>query len=318
MNNKYLKNRNTKRSYTLEELISEEPIFENDLIWKNGFTDWTYAGEIDELKEYVLQTPPSTKSIIFLKSLYNSLRPSIIIFLIFSVLIGTSAALIEKHQYNGFMEKIQPNIDEALKKEEEFRNAKLRYEEEQERERVRKEKLKTYSRQKFEQKEKELKLLQEQAFSQYKYESNPDQKLYYYNLADDYLKQREKNLQSYQYQQRVNSNESLDLTMSKSDGLVSVSYDVPSNTIYASDGNGNRYTRWNVYAGVGNHEQISYENNYKFLFRPYKAFFSVVNLSNEEVENSFLLWWNFLLSALLTNLIFYPILIFGVMRYQKR
>lgn len=63
MNKKeYFINSNGRKegAYTLEELLSKD-IYDNALIWKAGWDDWKNALEVDEIKDYVILTPPPTK-----------------------------------------------------------------------------------------------------------------------------------------------------------------------------------------------------------------------------------------------------------------
>lgn len=202
MNKVYFKNVNGKKSspFFIEHFKIKGNLYENDLIWREGLFEWTKAKDIEEIRDYALMEPPKTKledNIFLLKSsFFKSLRYYIII----SFCIGGFSALLEKYQYQEFVNSID-KID------------------------------------------------------------------------------------------NVNSN-----------GITR------SSEIYASREDGSRYSRWTAYSNIGqDNEQISYEENYKFLFRPYKAIFDVANLSITERENILILIFNFILSAFLSNLFFLPL-----------
>lgn len=318
MEDKYFLNRNNKRSYSLQELINSGVIFNDDLIWKKGLSDWTMAQNIIELKDHVLERPPEKKSKIILKRIKDSILPSIVILILFSVVLGITAGLLEKHQYNAFIEKVQPHIDKQIRDElEQAENqSKIEIDRERQKDRVNQSILNLND--KFEKKDKELESLQNEAYNNYLNSSRSYDFDYYQSLANGYIEQREKLLSEYQSEKHF-----LELSMPsdpinlKSSSFSIVTYDVPLNTVYVYDENGKSYTRWTCYKGVGNHEQISYENSHKFFFRPYKAIFSIVNLSENERGNTLVLLWNFFTSALITNLLFFPFIVFGVMRYNK-
>lgn len=319
MEDKYFLNRNNKRSYTLQELINSGVIFNDDLIWKKGLSDWTIAQNIIELKDHVLERPPEKKSKIILKRIKDSIVPSIVILILFSVVLGITTGLLEKHQYNAFIEKVQPYIDKQIRDElEQAENqSKIEIDRERQKDRVNQSILNLND--KFEKRDKELESLQNEAYNNYLNSSRSYDFDYYQSLANGYIEQREKLLSEYQSEKHF-----LELSMPsdpnnlKSSSFSLVTYDVPLNTVYVDDENGKSYTRWTCYKGVGNHEQISYVDSHKFLFRSYKAIFSTVNLSENERENTLVLLWNFFTSALITNLLFFPFIVFGVMRYNKR
>lgn len=316
MEDKYFKNRNNKKSYTLEELINSGPIFNDDLIWKKGLSDWTKAINIDELEEHVLERPPERNSRIILRRIKQSLLPSFIILVSVSAIVGITAGLLEKHQYNDFIEKVEPNIDEYFKKKQEQAELKRKRELERKRKKEQIEQSLINLRSNFEKRDKELEILQNEAYNNYLNSTHSFDVDFYISVANGYLDKRNKLLKEY------NSNKQLlEYSMPEepinSSSISLVTYDIPVNTIYAFDDNGESYTRWAVYKGVGNHEQLSYDKSHKFLFRPYKAYFSAVNISENERENTFVLLWNFFLSALTTNLLFFPLIVLGVMRYKK-
>lgn len=82
--------------------------------------------------------------------------------------------------------------------------------------------------------------------------------------------------------------------------------------IYSTRENGTRFTRWSTYSYErgGDNEQLSYQKSYNFLFRPYKALFGHANLSVDERSSIPSLLGNFILSSLITNLLFFPLVIF--------
>jgi hypothetical protein len=204
MSTVYFKNVDGKKSspLSIENFKIKGSLYENDLIWREGLLEWTKAKDIEEIRVYALLEPPKTKlehNIIIIKSsIFKSLKYYIMI----SFCIGGFSALLEKYQYQEFVNSID-KID------------------------------------------------------------------------------------------NVNSN-----------GITTPS------EIYASREDGTRYTRWTTYSNFGeDNEQISYNENYKFLFRPYKAIFDDANLSIVERENILILLFNFTLSSFLSNLFLLPLLL---------
>lgn len=318
MNDKYFKNRNLKKNYSLNDLIAGEPIFKNDLIWKDGFSDWKFATEIEELKQHVLERPPERKAIIILKTIWKSLLPSLIIYLIFSFVVGISAGLIEKHQYDQFIDKVQPNIDTYWKNKQQQIEQKNTRDIENRRKAEELEQRKISIQQNFNEKDQKLKLLQTEAYNHSLSSVDYYSKEHWLDLSNNYLKERERNFVD--YKTKINFillSQKQNASLINATEKVDFTYDIPKNTLFADDKNGNRYTRWKVYKGVGNHEQLSYDSTHKFLFRPYRAIFTVVNLSNSEVSKNSTLLWNFTLAALVTNLMFFPLIVFGVIKSKK-
>ncbi len=264
MDEKYFKNRNNNKSYSLQELINSGPIFNDDLIWKKGLSDWTNANNIEELEAHVLERPPQRKSRILLKRIIWSILPSIIILLIFSVIVGVTAGFLEKHQYNAFIEKVQPNIDEHLRMQQqraEFeRNSEIENQRKIEQVDINLDNL--YN--KYLENDKELESLQNISYNNYLNASTTYYKDLYGSEVNTYIEKRKKLMNDYKSDKRL-----LELSLPtepinlKSSSISLGSYNVPINTLYAVDDNGNDYTRWSVYQGVGNHEQISYESNKK-------------------------------------------------------
>jgi hypothetical protein len=314
MEKKYFKNRKTKKSYTFNELINSEPIFKDDLIWTEGIPNWIPAKEFEELESYVLERPPERKSIVLLKNLKKSIFPALIIVIIFSIILGISSGLIEKWKYEVFLGNVQPRIDkyyqEKREREEEVKSKKFNHELDI------KNKL-TMLELDFNLEDSKLKFLQEEAYRNYQTSRNYESQNLYITRANSYLNQRQELTRN--YQTKVNKlNSELNERDNQSNVIEYITYDVPTGTLATFKDNGDMYTRWSVYQGVGNHEQISYNKTYKFLFRPYKSFFIPVNLSNEEISDTKTLLWNFTLSAFMTNLMFLPIILLGVMRYKRK
>jgi hypothetical protein len=212
MNKVYFKNVNGKKSspFSIEQFKIKGSLYENDLIWREGLSEWTKAKNIEELKDYALLEPPKTKlenNIIIIKS---SFFKSLKYYIIFSFFIGVFSALLEKYQYQDFMNSID-KIDNG------------------------------------------------------------------------------------NYNEEIRPSE-----------------------IYASREDGSRYSRWTVYSNIGqDNEQISFDENHKFLFRPYRAIFDVANLSITERENIAILIFNFILSAFLSNLFFLPLLFLLFFTFKK-
>lgn len=318
MEEKYFKNRNNKKSYTLEELINSDPIFDDDLIWKKGLSDWTKANKIEELQGHVLERPPEKKSKVLIRRIKQSLLHSVIILISFSAVIGLTAGIKEKNKYYNFIVKVQPNIDEYFKKKQEQAKIEKKRKLERKRKKEQVEQSIINLKNKYEKSDKELEDLQNEAYNNYLNSSGSYDDNFYLSKANNYLDKRNKLLKDYKSEKQL-----LEISMPSerlnlnSSSISLVSYDIPMNTIYATDDDGERYTRWAAYKGVGNHEQLSYDKTHEFLFRPYKAYFSTVNLSDEERENTFFLLLNFFLSALSTNLLIFPLIVLGVMRYKK-
>lgn len=217
----YFKNKNGKRSqpYTIEDFKIRGNLYTDDLIWHEGLDNWTKASNIDELKDYAISRPPLTNSEENIQSLKLAINPTILFYIIISLIIGISGALLEKNKYGTFINSITK--------------------------------------------------------TQYTPSNN-----------DNY------------------DNDKISFTEYSN---------VKHSDIYALEENGNRYyTRWKVYSTVGNQdnsEQMSYEKTHKFLFRPYRTFYEIVNLSNEEINNLHILLLNFIYSSFVTNLIFIPLLL---------
>lgn len=237
----YFKNGKKDTHYTFEQLKIKGNLYTTDLIWFEGLKNWTKVIEISELSHIALTRPPLTEKEKNIMCVKNSLKPSIMFYIIFSLLLGVTSGLLEKYQYNEFIEEINSNHKYNIEKEEEIKRKN----------------------------EKFISTIGDID----NYESNQD-----------------------------NNNNKIDLS-----GYS----DMPSNEIYATAKDGVRFTRWEYSLAIRgtDQEQISYNNSHKFLFRPYKAIYKHANLSIEERENIGLLLLNFVLSTLVTNLIFFPFII---------
>jgi hypothetical protein len=79
------------------------------------------------------------------------------------------------------------------------------------------------------------------------------------------------------------------------------------------------YSRWYSYNRGYDNEQVSYEKRHNIFFRPYKGLYDVVNLSKSERDSMPTLLLNFILSALITNLILLPfIYLFNVYKQKRK
>jgi hypothetical protein len=91
------------------------------------------------------------------------------------------------------------------------------------------------------------------------------------------------------------------------EGVGTVSFDTPIDEVYVMKDDGTSWTRWCVGTGsIYQNENASYEYCTSFFLRPYYALFTHSNLSTEEQNNVFTLYWNFILSSFFSNL---PLLI---------
>jgi hypothetical protein len=313
---KYFKNKNLKRVYTHEELIHSEPLFNNDLIWREGLLDWTYASLVDELKQYVIQRPPLSRfeKILFIITRF-SLR-ALYFVLIASLLIGICGAYLEKTQYDQFISKIQPNIDACLKKEQQTNELNWKNKKENSLEKLKNRKL-NIAKSKFENQDLKLELELNQAMNEYYSTQHLETKLYWEERCKEIQLARENGLIEYKNEiSEIETNFLKNLSNQNNVELKPIQYNVPSNTIWLNN-NGRLYTRWSHFKGLGNQEQLCYETNYFFLFRAHATFFSVVNLSEDEIEKPYKLYLNFFWSALVSNILFYPFLLFLLSRKRK-
>ncbi|HAH55064.1 MAG TPA: hypothetical protein DCM02_07205 [Flavobacterium sp.] len=232
----YFKNGKKDVHYTFEQLKIKGNLYTTDLIWFEGLKNWTKVKEIAELAAIALSKPPLTEKEKNIQCFKNSIKPSIIFYVIFSLLLGTTSGFLEKYQYDVFIDEINNNHKQNIERENEI----------------------TRKNQKF-------------------------------------ISELQK---------------SSDFNFSENRTDTSGYTDMPSNEIYATGKNGVRFTRWkSVFAIRGtDQEQISYNHTHKVLFRPYQAIIKHANLSKEERENISLLLLNFVLAALLTNLLLLPFL----------
>lgn len=229
----YFKNGKKDVHYTFEQLKIKGNLYTTDLIWFEGLKNWTKVSVINELSSIALSKPPLTEKEKNISSFKKSFKPSIIIYIVFSLILGLSAGFLEKYQYDKFFEEVNKNSIQHQKEEDELAS---------------------------------------------------------------------KNRREYPEYQNNSTENKLSFT-----GYSNMHQD----EIYATNEDGTRFTRWSSYLAVRgtDQEQISYNESYNFLFRPYKAIIKHANLSREERENIGLLLYNFILSALVTNLIIFPLLI---------
>lgn len=105
----YFKNVNGKKSkpFTIDELNVRGNLYENDLIWSSGLGEWTKAKEIEELKAYALSEPPKTEFENRMGKLRFSFFTSLKYYIIVSLFIGIFSALLEKYQYQDFVNSIE-------------------------------------------------------------------------------------------------------------------------------------------------------------------------------------------------------------------
>ncbi len=233
----YFKNGKKDVHYTFEQLKIKGNLYTNDLIWFEGLKNWTKISEISELSYIALSKPPLTEKEKNILSFKNSIKPSIIFYVIFSLLLGIAAGFLEKHQYDKFIDEINNNHKKNIERENEIKR-------------------------------------ENQKFISELTESNG------FNFRENKV-----DFSSYS--------------------------DMPSNEVYATNEDGSRFTRWESVLAIRgtDQEQISYNNTHKVIFRPYQAIIKHANLSKDERENIGLLLFNFVLSALATNLLILPFLI---------
>jgi hypothetical protein len=232
----YFKNGKKDIHYTFEQLKIKGNLYTTDLIWFEGLKKWTIVNEINELSSIALSKPPLTEKEKYILSFKESIKPSLIFYVIFSIILGIATGFLERHQYITFIDEITNNCKQNIEREDEI-------------------------------KRKNQKFITE-----------------------------------------LNQKNDFNLSENKID--FSSYSDMPSNEIYATNKDGSRFTRWRSVLAIRgtDQEQISYNHDSKFLFRPYQAIIEHANLSKKERENISLLLFNFVLSALVTNLLFLPIL----------
>jgi hypothetical protein len=182
---------------TLEQLLSLKDLFEDDLIWSEGMDDWTPACEIEELKSFILKRPPKTVLEKRREKNAANFLKSILVYMVFSVLLGIFSSYLENNQYRSFIKETT-------------------------------------------------------------------------------------NLYS--------------------------GGGVPISDIYVRKSDGVYFTRWTVYAGGEDNEQLSYNRSHEFWFRPYKAIYSHAPLSNEERKSNLILFSNFVFSSIASNVFLIPFL----------
>lgn len=108
MSSLYFKSINGKKSrpYTIEELKEKGNLFEKELIWREGLAKWTMAKDIKELSIYSIQEPPKTNFENNLEIIKYSFVKSFWYYVIFSIFIGIISSLVEKYQYQNFINSI--------------------------------------------------------------------------------------------------------------------------------------------------------------------------------------------------------------------
>ena len=121
----YFKNGKKKDHYTFDQLKIKGNLYTNDLIWFEGLKNWTKVSEINELSSIALSEPPLTQREKNILSFKKALKPSLSIYLIFSLFLGVSAGFLEKYQYDIFFEEVNTNSIKNQKEEDEL-NAKNR------------------------------------------------------------------------------------------------------------------------------------------------------------------------------------------------
>ncbi len=292
MNNRiyYINNNRTNhyRLYDFENFV----LYADDLIWYEGLSHWIKAVEIEELKPYIKQRPPiSNNKLILVKSSLISIS----IYLLFSLIIAYVAGFGEKDKFNSFLNEIKTahyknEINNSKKYQ--FQQNKL------EKKRIKKNNKIEKLNDKLLKIDKEIKAnLQEWKVAQNSIYSDEVQ-LFNYKIKHENLL-----LEFDHYQNLIEENNNLNEILEKNE-IQLVDY-IPMDEIYVYNSDkGNYYTRWCAHIGdFSMNENISYENCTNFWFRPYYALFDVSNLSDEEQQSDFMLFYNFLLSSLASNLI---------------
>jgi hypothetical protein len=242
----YFKNGKKDVHYTFEQLKIKGNLYTTDLIWFEGLKNWTKVIEISELSHIALTKPPLTEKEKNIMGFKNSIKPSIIFYIIFSLLLGTSSGFLEKYQYDIFIDEINNNHKQNIEREDEIK------------------------------------------------------------------RKNQKFISEFGEKSSFNFNESRTDLSSYSD--------MPSNEVYATNKDGSRFTRWKSVLAIRgtDQEQISYNHAHKVLFRPYQAIIEHANLSKEERENISLLLLNFVLSALVTNILLIPFIVFVYFLKNKK
>jgi hypothetical protein len=105
----YFKSINGKKSrpYTIDELKEKGNLFKTELIWREGLSKWSMAKDIEELRIYAIQEPPKTNFENKIDISKYSLIKSFWYFIIFSIFIGVFSSLVEKYQYQNFINSIK-------------------------------------------------------------------------------------------------------------------------------------------------------------------------------------------------------------------
>lgn len=296
MTNLFYLNGNREIPFTLKDLEEGKLIFEDDLIWYDGISNWTKACEIKILKPYLKKRPPLSASNQKLILIKKSLWPTILIYLIFSVSLGFFASTIEKQQYSTFYNIVRERHEKnEIKRTEDI--------------------LQQLSNERIE--EEKLEGLRKSIDSdnasilRIQYEIVQLNSIDYANLSDS-LKKEIRKLSSHieLTQDRLSLMESgPPIDLSPDDNISLISYSIPQDEIYIYE-DGKYTTRWCSYVSDNSfNENLSYENCHKFLFRPYRAIFDIANLSQKEIDNSAIFSVNMILSSLVSNIFLLFILI---------
>lgn len=105
----YFKSINGKKSrpYTIDELKEKGNLFKTELIWREGLSKWSMAKDIEELRIYAIQEPPKTNFENKIDISKYSLIKSFWYFIVFSIFIGVFSSLVEKYQYQNFINSIK-------------------------------------------------------------------------------------------------------------------------------------------------------------------------------------------------------------------
>jgi hypothetical protein len=116
----YFKNGKKKEYYTFDQLRIKGNLYTNDLIWFEGLKNWTKVSEINELSSIALSEPPLTKREKNNLCIKKALKPSLSIYLIYSLILGISAGLLEKYQYDIFFKEVNENSNRHQKEDDEL------------------------------------------------------------------------------------------------------------------------------------------------------------------------------------------------------
>lgn len=309
-------NNNRKEPFTIEDFERGKLIFEDDLIWHEGLSDWTLACYVQDLKHLVKKRPPISKKQKFFRIFKLSLIKSLLIYLTFSLLIGVLSGLLEKYQYNSFYSEIKKSFDEnEIDRVSRFQKAKLN-----------EERIEGIKERNLFRNEEEYRIKEEIAIlrisSNNKHEELLTEENYYgqtswYSDLYDQLTEINEKIEELENElSQLGLPEMEPIEFGQSNQLGAVSYDIPFSEIYITLKDYTHFTRWCAYVGdINKNEDVSYNSCHKFYLRPYFAIFSVAPLSQQEQDNTFTLLFNFSLSSIVSNL---PIFIIIFLFYFKK